>query len=38
MVARYFAEHIASEARGLKPAATAGAGLLYALSAEELAG
>jgi len=38
VVARYFAEHIASEARGLKPAATAGAGLLYALSAEELAG
>ncbi|HEX4846630.1 MAG TPA: acyl-CoA dehydrogenase [Novosphingobium sp.] len=36
VVARYFAEHIAPEARGLKAAATAGAGLLYALDAETL--
>jgi hypothetical protein len=38
VVARYFAEHIASEARGLKAQATAGASLLYALDAEALAG
>ena len=38
VVARYFATHIASEARGLKVQATAGADLLYALSAEALAG
>lgn len=38
VVARYFAEHIAPEARGLKAAATAGAGLLYALDSEVLAG
>lgn len=37
VVARYFAEHIAAETRGLKTAATAGAGLLYALDAEALA-
>ena len=38
VVTRYFGEHIASETRGLRLAATAGAELLYALSAEELAG
>jgi 3-(methylthio)propanoyl-CoA dehydrogenase len=38
VVARYFAEHIATEARGLKAAAMAGADLLYALDAEALAG
>lgn len=38
VVAQYFAQHIASEARGLKAQATAGAGLLYALDAEVLAG
>ena len=38
VVARYFAEHLAPEARGLKRAAMAGAGLLYALDAEALAG
>ena len=38
VIARYFAEHIATEARGLKAAATAGSGLLYALDAEALAG
>ncbi|NCU12173.1 MAG: acyl-CoA dehydrogenase, partial [Sphingomonadaceae bacterium] len=38
VIARYFAEHIATEARGLKAAAVAGAGLLYALDAEALAG
>ncbi|MEY4238372.1 MAG: hypothetical protein RL339_973 [Pseudomonadota bacterium] len=38
VVADYFAGHIASEARGLKTQATAGAGLLYALDAEALAG
>mgnify|MGYP003592772068 CR=1 FL=1 len=38
VVARYFAEHIAPEARGLKAQATAGAGLLYALDTEALAG
>ena len=38
VVTRYFATHIASEARGLKVQATAGAELLYALSAEALAG
>ena len=38
VVARYFAEHLATEALGLKAAAMAGAGLLYALSTEELAG
>ena len=38
LVARYFAEHLAPEARGLKRAALAGASLLYALDAEALAG
>ena len=38
VVARYFAEHLAAEARGLKRAAMAGASLLYALDAEALAG
>jgi alkylation response protein AidB-like acyl-CoA dehydrogenase len=38
VVARYFAEHIAAEARGLKRAALAGADLLYALDAAALAG
>ena len=38
VVARYFAEHLAPEARGLKRAAMAGADLLYALDAEALAG
>ncbi len=38
VIARYFAKHIATEARGLKAAATAGSGLLYALDAEALAG
>ncbi len=38
VVAEFFAAHIASEARGLKAAALAGAGMLYALDAEELAG
>ncbi|QGN54904.1 acyl-CoA dehydrogenase [Novosphingobium sp. Gsoil 351] len=38
LVARYFAEHLAAEARGLKRAAMAGADLLYALDAEALAG
>ncbi len=38
VVARYFAEHLAPEIRGLKTAAMAGAELLYALDAEMLAG
>jgi len=38
VVARYFNEHLAAEARGQKPLAMAGADLLYALSAETLAG
>ena len=38
VVAQYFARHIATEARGLKAQATAGADLLYALDAEALAG
>jgi hypothetical protein len=38
VVARYFLEHIVPEASGLLASATAGAGLLYELSAEELAG
>ena len=38
VVARYFAEHVAAEVRGLKRAAMAGAELLYALDAEQLAG
>jgi alkylation response protein AidB-like acyl-CoA dehydrogenase len=38
VVARFFAEQIATEALGLKAAAMAGAGLLYALDAEALAG
>jgi hypothetical protein len=38
VVARFFAQQIASEALGLKAAATAGAELLYALDAEALAG
>ena len=37
VVARYFAEHIVPEVAGLKAAAIAGAGLLYALDAEALA-
>ena len=36
VVAGYFARHIATEARGLKAAASAGADLLYALDAETL--
>ncbi|MFM5893970.1 MAG: acyl-CoA dehydrogenase [Novosphingobium sp.] len=38
VIARYFSDHIASEARGLKAAAMAGADLLYALDAQALAG
>ena len=38
VVARYFAEHLAPEARGLKTAAMAGSELLYALDAAALAG
>ena len=38
VIARYFAEHLAAEARGLKRAAMAGAELFYALDAEQLAG
>ncbi|MBS0476807.1 MAG: acyl-CoA dehydrogenase family protein [Proteobacteria bacterium] len=38
VVTDYFARHIASEARGLKASATAGAELLYALDAAALAG
>ncbi len=38
VMARYFNEHLVPEAQGLKAAATAGAGLLYALDAEALAG
>jgi alkylation response protein AidB-like acyl-CoA dehydrogenase len=38
VIARYFAEHIVPEVAGLKCAASAGAGLLYALDAEALAG
>ncbi len=38
VVARYFAEHIAAETRGLKAAAMGGAELLYALDAAALAG
>ena len=38
VVARYFAEHLVPEARGFKAAAMAGAGLLYALDADVLAG
>ena len=38
VVARYFLEHVVPEASGLKAAALGGAGLIYALSAEELAG
>jgi 3-(methylthio)propanoyl-CoA dehydrogenase len=38
IVAEFFAAHVVSEARGLKDAALAGAGLLYALDAEVLAG
>jgi hypothetical protein len=37
VVARYFHDHIVPEAAGLRPAATAGAALLYALDAEALA-
>lgn len=37
VVARYFLDHIVPEAIGLKAAAMGGAGLLYALDAEELA-
>jgi len=38
IVAAYFADQLAAEARGLKRAATAGAAPLYALDAEALAG
>jgi alkylation response protein AidB-like acyl-CoA dehydrogenase len=38
VVARYFAEHLAAEARGLKRAALGGSELLYTLDAEALAG
>lgn len=38
VVARYFAEHLAPEARGLKTSAMAGSELLYALDAAALAG
>ena len=38
VVGRYFAEHLVPEARGFKAAAMAGAGLLYALDADVLAG
>lgn len=38
VIARYFAEHLAPEARGLKRAAMAGAELFYALDAEQIAG
>jgi len=38
VVARYFLDHVVPEAMGLKAAATGGAGLLYALDAEGLAG
>ncbi|MDE2434660.1 MAG: acyl-CoA dehydrogenase [Sphingomonadales bacterium] len=38
VVARFFAEHIATEARGLKASVIAGANLLYALDAAALAG
>ncbi|MFM2301320.1 MAG: hypothetical protein RLZZ84_1056 [Pseudomonadota bacterium] len=38
VIARYFIEHLVPEAQGLKAAATAGAGLLYALDAKALAG
>jgi len=38
IVARYFAQHVATEAQGLKSAAMAGSALLYALDAEALAG
>ena len=38
VIARYFMEHLVCEASGLKASAAAGAGLLYALDAETLAG
>ena len=38
VVARYFAEHLVPEARGLKAAAMAGSSLLYALDAAALTG
>ena len=38
VVARYFAEQLVPEARGLKAAALAGSGLLYALDSAALAG
>jgi alkylation response protein AidB-like acyl-CoA dehydrogenase len=38
VIARYFNAHLAAEARGQKPLAMASADLLYALSAEALAG
>ncbi len=38
VVARYFLDHLVPETMGLKAAALAGAGLLYALDAEMLAG
>jgi alkylation response protein AidB-like acyl-CoA dehydrogenase len=38
VTARYFLDHVVPEAAGLKAAATAGAALLYELTAEQLAG
>ena len=38
VTARYFLDHLVPEAAGLRASATAGAALLYALSAEQLAG
>ncbi|MDE2619727.1 MAG: acyl-CoA dehydrogenase [Sphingomonadales bacterium] len=38
VVARYFIEHLVPEARGLRAAALAGADVLYALAAADLAG
>ncbi len=38
VTARFFLDHVVTEASGLKASATAGAGLLYQLSAEQLVG
>ena len=38
VTARFFLDHIVTEAAGLKASATAGAGLLYELTADQLAG
>ena len=38
VVARYVIEHLVPEARGLRAAALAGADVLYALAAADLAG